>query len=537
MSEHESEFTEVELAELWETLEKLERCSLSDTEGDALTALLDRSAEARSIYLEYFELVSMLKSASEVQAQEGRLPVFAEQGKQRKALHLSVLVAAAVVLLLAGIAALIHLRRPDRPVMLVEVAIGTEWTMHGGDQDSDLSANQFTKGATVRVYSGTAALTLESGVRLLIQGPAEVAFPELEKPVLKKGWLWVDSAAHLPGLQIETPGLEIRDVGTRFGVRVCRDRSTQIHLISGEVEARLKDNKTVIAMGPDAKSSKISLQGNVEETEPAIDPFPDLEELLIRPHSYATTILGQTPGGYWRLNDVEKGVMENAVPGGIPGDCQAAVKIGQAGVRPEDGFGGFEEGNQAYFLTGSHGSSVLQNLDVPGGVSPLEGGVSFWFRREGEPKQEEIMWYAGMDRASGLGPEEEIHVYLESEGRVRFFMENGRYDILLSSSRNAADGLWHHVAATWRNRKVELFLDGESVMVDHGQRTLSDTVFRGTQNRFGKPRVNHGGRQFLGWVDEIAYWNRMLMPVEVRSQYQAATSTPIPGSGSYQQKK
>ena len=91
----------------------------------------------------------------------------------------------------------------------------------------------------------------------------------------------------------------------------------------------------------------------------------------------------------------------------------------------------------------------------------------------------------------GLGPDDEMHAYLGPEGRVRFFMENGRYDILLSSGRNVSDGMWHHVAASWGKDAVELFLDGKRVGRDSEFRQPSAGVFSGLDVRFGKSRANH----------------------------------------------
>jgi hypothetical protein len=68
----------------------------------------------------------------------------------------------------------------------------------------------------------------------------EVSFPKLRNPVLRHGWLWIDTGGEAESFVVEIPRLAVRDIGTRFGVRVREDWTAEVHVIDGSVEIRGK---------------------------------------------------------------------------------------------------------------------------------------------------------------------------------------------------------------------------------------------------------------------------------------------------------
>jgi ferric-dicitrate binding protein FerR (iron transport regulator) len=520
MRKHHSKSLDDELSALWSILEKLENGSLSPQEGDYLAELLDRSSEARTIYFEYFQLVTFLKGATEIQAKKELLPVLGAHGRQMRTLKNSFLAAAAMILVLLAIGAFIVLQPPPIEIGIIKASAGTGWTVETEEGTKAVNASTISEGSTLNLHSGMLKLTLESGVRLVLQGPAEVSFPGLHKPVVKKGWLWIDSAEGHPAIRVDTPELRIRDIGTRFGVKVRSDRFTEIHLISGKVEAiAQKTNKKVILENETA-GMMIPAFGETTEVRLATDPFPELDQLLNQPTSYSTTIHSQTPDGYWMLNDQFIGGIKNSVAEDFPGQHQIPVQPAVAGIRPSDGFYGFPEDNLAVFLPGDHPGSVLSDLDTPDGISSKEGAVSFWCRSNTKADKEETLWYAG-HRNWGNEPKQEICVFFNVGGGVGFFIGSGGNDVQLNSSTEVTDGTWHHIVASWSSDRAELFVNGHLVAMNQDSREFNFTSLHGNEVRFGKPRVNWE-RQYRGTVDEIAYWNRQLSATEVLLQFQSA---------------
>jgi hypothetical protein len=153
--------------------------------------------------------------------------------------------------------------------------------------------------------------------------------------------------------------------------------------------------------------------------------------------------------------------------------------------------------------------------DGPARVARREGAVSFWVRRESGGEKPEILWSAGEGRKDSS-----IHACLTADGRAGFFMENGRYDVLLASEEPVSDGKWHHLVASWSPSAVDLYVDGVQV--------ARDTEFRGAQHgilpelRFGGDGPDAGFGHFSGSFDEIAVWDRPLTSVEVVHQFRSA---------------
>ncbi len=687
--------------------------------------------------------------------------------RQRRYFRNALLGAAALLVLSGVVAALFIIAQPEPERLALSATADTVWSLAGGRSDSEETVRSVSAGADLSVPSGTLRLEFDSGATMVIQGPASVSFPELEKPVLRHGWLWLDSGGSGMAFEVETPELRVLDIGTRFGVRVPREGPAEVHVIEGKVEVFDKLSAgSIMSLEPEDRAFSINGSGESSEVPLARDPFPELENLLRAPSSYPNTVLGQSPSGYWRLNDSGAVGLSNEVSGGITGHATSGVRAGLAGPRPAEGFEGFEPGNLAADFSGSGvessislgarsvhrgvvyrenfegeglldgtkpdvsdersswvatsslsefradgrfvgrgektdamrggsatlpfdptdgvvytleasisglngssgwlgvgfakgrssraskdcrflgqtvsgrawmlltGSTVNQSCDAilgttgrtggvadripwadwdggvvddvdirivldttggpgnwtatwyarplgagsytmvrptsrllnedissvgfavagagvngaierfllrsdvrlpgdaegslnerPADISLKEGAVSFWLRRSPGSGRREMLWAAGR-----LPGDDAVHARLESDGSVGFFMENGRYDVLLTSEVTIADDRWHHVAVSWSPSAVELHIDGRRAGVD--------AEFRGNQQgklsefSFGGGAKEEGLAPFTGWLDEIALWKRPLTPVEVAAQFQSARGLENPATSS-----
>jgi hypothetical protein len=378
-------------------------------------------------------------------------------------------------------------------------------------------------------------LELESGVIMLLRGPAVASFPSLERPILKQGWLWVDSDKSDEPFEVETPHHIVRDIGTRFGVRVHDNGDAEVHLVQGQLLIQPKRgavNGKKLSLEPDDEGRLLSRSSPPVALPLAPDPFPDLPNLLKMSANYPTTILSQGPEGYWRLENAEERKLLNEVWGGLVGKRGIEVSSVKPGVGSGESLHGFPTDNSCLELHGDPETSVLIGMDLPGGVSREEGGLSFWIRRSPDLEREEVLWLAGQSpRGDTLSPTQSmIHTQLSRTGQIEVFMENGKYDIFLSSNFSVSDGHWHHIAASWSNSAVELYVDGRRVMRVDDFTNLQRGTLRGRYIRFGKPSNDlaaAGKYSFSGQVDEIALWTRPLSSIEVAHQYKAAQGEQV----------
>lgn len=355
--------TELELA-----LQELEAGMIDPVRRDELMALLENSPAAQRSYLAYFEMSAMLEAEAATYAESGDLPKITGFIPPATMFRRSLMAAAAVIVLGGAVAALIRVAMPQAAELALTSAADTRWTVHGETHDAGGNKATVREGSTLRVESGTLELRLESGAAMVIQGPARVSFPKINKPVLRSGWLWIDSGASHESFVIGTPSLRIRNLGTRFGVRVVADEPPEIHLIKGGLEISSLDTPAnPRKLKADGRGLAIPAEGEPVALELARDPFPGIAELLASPPNYTTTIRSQSPAGYWRLEETAGGGrLRNEVKGGAQG---SVVTASAAGPGMADGFHGVPQGNRAAdFSAATQGSFVSL-----GAVRPREG--------------------------------------------------------------------------------------------------------------------------------------------------------------------
>ncbi|MFC7335961.1 LamG-like jellyroll fold domain-containing protein [Haloferula chungangensis] len=366
----------IDLSALWRELEDLEANDLAPERRDELMELVERSPAAQHAYLAYFEMTAMLEAEASTLAEQSRLPVVVGQGwRARQVFRQSLLAAAALVVLSAIVATLLIVRQPEsgRGHLAVSVTADAQWTINGVIQDPAESGTQVEVGSSVKVRSGTMELILESGVNYVIQGPAHVSFPELDRPILHHGWLWVDSDELGEPIVVETPDLKVRDIGTRFAVRVGKDEPAEVHLLNGKVEVFAKEtNKKVASLVPEEQGFIISPTGESEVLALAGDPFPGLAKLLAAKAGYPTTVLSQNPAGYWRMAESEPGFLFNEVAGGLVGRLDPKVLTDEGGPASSSGFEGLEEKNRCVHISDAAGP-----VPISLGAIPVHNGVIF----------------------------------------------------------------------------------------------------------------------------------------------------------------
>jgi hypothetical protein len=521
----------IDVPELWRVLQELEEGTLEEPRCDELAALLGRSPAARRAYLEYFQQSAVLRMEAAKLYERGLLPYVESAAQTRRVFQRSVMAAAALVALVAVVAALIAVSRPDPALFSAVAAANTRWSVNGESHSSGGDPIHVEEGSRLVVSSGTLKLETANGDLLVVQGPANVSFPKLHKPILRSGWLWIDTADSGEPFEVLAGGLRIRHIGTRFGVRVPEDGPTEIHLVEGKVEVMAeKTGKRLFESREAGKAFSLTAIGGREQIPMAIDPFPELPELLARTASYRTTVHGQAPSGYWPLDEAENERLANEVPGGSSAaSLDQAVRGGEPGMAEENGFRGLPKDNRSLYLTGDLDKSVVFGLDGKHGVRTKEGAIAFWIRREPGPiPKGEILWMAGYSgTSSGITLEAAIQTRLDTSGRVLLEMRNGNTNLDFSSPRGINDGLWHHVAASWSPSSAALFVDG--ALVERGTRSSVDEEkkFKARNVRFGKPSWQQRERfdPFTGWVDEIAVWDRPLSAVEVSCQFEAAVGS------------
>lgn len=88
----------------------------------------------------------------------------------------------------------------------------------------------------LRLGQGRAELILDSGVRLVVEGPADIALASADEAFLRTGKVAVFVPEHAIGFRLLTPTSTLIDQGTEFGVVAEETGATEVHVFRGQVD-------------------------------------------------------------------------------------------------------------------------------------------------------------------------------------------------------------------------------------------------------------------------------------------------------------
>ena len=154
------------------------------------------------------------------------------------------------------------------------VAVITSLT---GDEHGALAVGKALSAGELSIKSGRMGLSFAGGAQLIVEGPAQLSLLSPSRARLTGG----KAAAHVPegarGFTIETPGVELVDLGTEFGVSVSESGISDVHVFHGEVEARVAGDEShpgsLVALNT-AEGRRFASDGVADATKPDPASFP-----------------------------------------------------------------------------------------------------------------------------------------------------------------------------------------------------------------------------------------------------------------------
>ncbi len=205
---------------------------------------------------------------------------------------------------------------------------------------------------------------------------------------------------------------------------------------------------------------------------------------------------------YYKLND-----------GSGATACDASGQSNDGTLQPDAGTGpqwdnGMFDG--ALLFDGSN-----DYVDVPTSIVGSDvGSVALWVKTSTDFSDVTHVYYGSSAAAGdGEGSDSELHVNFTSGENIQLFIEGGASDVSITSSSTYADGLWHHVAATWDvNGNAILYVDGSSV--GSATHDANNFVFSSV-HRLGRPGAS--SRYWTGRMDDVRVYDRELNHTEVEA--------------------
>ncbi len=190
--------------------------------------------------------------------------------------------AAAVTLLAGGVLFIDSLRLHDdaqmmRTAMVADTPHVAVVTSLSADTRSALSIGQSLAMGDFEIATGRVGLSFADGAQLVVDGPAKLSLLSPSRARLWSG----KAAAHVPegaqGFTVETPTVEVVDLGTEFGVSVDATGVSDVHVFRGEVEARLGGDEaqpgSLVSLTT-AQGRRFSTDGITVDAVPLATDFP-----------------------------------------------------------------------------------------------------------------------------------------------------------------------------------------------------------------------------------------------------------------------
>jgi hypothetical protein len=226
-------------------------------------------------------------------------------------------------------------------------------------------------------------------------------------------------------------------------------------------------------------------------------------------YPYRTEVVADAPYLYWRLDEASGTTIADSGGSNHPGTLTQSATYGQTGAL------GSEAANKAMsFSTGSITANAAE-------TQPDTFSVEAWVKTTSTTGGRNL----GMGNAAGATASTTVdrQLYLSPDGKVRFGVGANKTTVASSAALN--NGAWHHVVGTFTtgNNGMKLYVDGVLQGSDKATTALKTGYWRaGAETMSGW--LGNPGQYYVGSLDELAVYDRVLTPAEVTSHFNNATN-------------
>jgi ferric-dicitrate binding protein FerR (iron transport regulator) len=488
---------------------------LDEARMEQLRAELSRSPTAVDAYCDHALMESELRRyASGLGKIPGQIPAsvrVAEHAQQRRRVAISLLSAAAVLLLSLFILQLVAIHS-GQSLARLESSPGSVLTKPDGSTFTDA---KLRKNDRLHLGQGVVRLRLDSGVEAVIEGPATLRLAEMNRLELAAGHAWFRVPREAAGFRVVSAEFEVVDLGTEFGIDQREDRPPEVHVLEGRVEA-------------------ISKIGNRESTgltagqAASLAPHGRWQPIPAGPRKFRRNLPPTLPMLKIDFDTLDDGQI--TMSGDIIGLAGASARlIHSEGAALVPGVAG----NAIELLgTGAHIETSWQGIQ---GSAPRT--VAIWCRvprgaiiQTAPP----LVWWG--DPAHGWNRKFKIALFRNPAGKTVMRASFGQ--VILDGSRNLEDGEWHHLAVVYRGNRpdgdpdIRFYIDGATEEIlptqpdDRAIETDTQSERSGAMG-IGKYELPETGRNpFLkAALDELHIFAGALDAPEIQRLAQRPTTT------------
>jgi len=245
------------------------------------------------------------------------------------------------------------------------------------------------------------------------------------------------------------------------------------------------------------------------------------------PSTYASTVLADAPGLYYRLSDPSGVVAADSSGNARPGEYLVSPTLGATGALVNDTDPGIGVTVQGGPIPHSNGMVRYRTgAGLPSGNSART--METWINTTTSGSQTAPAWQGVMGYGSDA-LRQGFELVLVGDNQILLLAGGGGDDRLFKAPFVITNGGWHHIAATYDGTTVTVYVDG---------RNLGSQTYGGALNTV--PDANglivgndvwttfHGWNHFIGNLDDVAIYPTALSAAQVQAHF-AASGNARPG--------
>lgn len=416
------------------------------------------------------------------------------------------------------------------PVATLVSGAGCRWK---GEGRPLTSGSPLLPGA-LRLASGVAEILLADGATVVLEGPANFNLETRNRGYLHRGKLVAIVPPRAIGFTVETDTATVVDLGTEFGIEVSKAGTTDVQVLQGSVDVNYRS----VADGSKSPRRSVRMTAgsakrfgaqsadpnvvNVTEIAPWLDKTPEAvkrvgkQQKLPPETKYATAVLADKPIGYWRFSDKGDPKAVDASGHGNHGEYIGFVSKNNPGICPNTS-------DQCIRFLGKAAAGYVQIRDFE---LPASFTVELWAKSE-TPQWNTAGWLLSGRGAHGL------MIHPEPDERTWRFILMGDsekdYHTVAIHTPAAISDRFHHYLGTYdvATDRACMYFDG--VLVGAADQVFGDSRRQSPVNLslyLGKDAPPNSGRDGEGWIDEAAFYDRVLSADSVLNHYRAAMNVP-----------
>lgn len=339
--------------------------------------------------------------------------------------------------------------------------------------------------------SGVAEIAFNSGARAFVEGPTRLSIESDNRVFLESGSMTAEVSPEATGFTVNTPRMNIVDIGTRFGVTVAENGETEVHVMEGVVEVSRASGHSVSTVVREGLALKADSR-----------PLSSLVPITYGGDRFALSA-GQwqdsSPAILYEFDESGGAALLDSGHGRKGGPYDLSL-LGAFEEKPRRA-PGFSGGCLVFEGSRSLSTSVSRDFRIE---DPFT--FSFWIKnpprigRESDDivigwGREYVGWEFGCRNALGGGA---------------LMVKNG--DAYVTGTTDLADGKWHHVTIRFiggKNADLEshlhLYVDGIHERIGASK---AGTISSGPIGELRIGDLNHSG--FPGWIDSISIYDQAI---------------------------